>query len=214
MKFDQPPLPYKPQALEPHLSKKAVELHYNGHQKAYLDKLNALPEVADMAQAPLEDVILRGKHARKMASVNVLPQKPQPTVMFNMAAQVYNHTFFFRSLHPKGGKKPTGDVAQIIDNQYGSYDNFRKKLVARAKSLFGSGWIWIALDEENDLRILQGIGAETPFVYGAIPLLTIDVWEHAYYLDYQIDRGEYVKTLIEHLLNWDFANENLKNIED
>jgi len=214
MKFDLPPLPYKPQALEPHLSKKAISLHHDGHQKAYVEKLNALPEVAKMEETSLEDVILRGKHSRKTASVNVLPPKPQPTVMFNMAAQVYNHTFFFRSLAPKGGGKPSGDVGQIIDNQYGSFENFCKKLRIRAKTLFGSGWIWIALDEENDLRILQGLDAETPFVYGAIPLLTIDVWEHAYYLDYQMDRVEYVKVLIEHLLNWDFANENLKNIEE
>ena len=213
MKFDLPPLPYKAKDLEPYLSKKAVDLHYNGHQKAYVEKLNSLPEVADMDPTSLETVILRGKHEHKRAPVNVLPSKPQPSVMFNMAAQVYNHTFFFRSLKPKGGGEPTGDVAKIIDNQYGSFENFCKKLRARAKSLFGSGWIWITLDEENDLRILQGLNAETPFVYGAIPLLTIDVWEHAYYLDYEIDRAKYVKVLIENLLNWDFANENLKNIE-
>ncbi len=213
MTFDLPPLPYKAKDLEPHLSKKAVDLHYNGHQKGYVEKLNSLPEVADMESTTLETVILRGKHERKKTPVNVLPSKPQPSVMFNMAGQVYNHTFFFRSLKPKGGGAPTGDVGQIIGNQYGSFENFCKKLRARAKSLFGSGWIWIALDEENDLRILQGLNAETPFVYGAIPLLTIDVWEHAYYLDYQIDRAEYVKVLVENLLNWDFANENLKNIE-
>jgi len=213
MKIDLPPLPYKVSELAPHISKKALDLHYNSHQKGYVKKLNGIPEVVNLDEGTkLEDIILMGKRERKNSSVHVIPPKPQPSVLYNMAAQVYNHTFFFRSLKPKAGGEPGGDIGQIITNQYGNYESFRKKIRARAKGLFGSGWIWIALDEDNDLRILQGLGADTPFVYGIVPLLVIDVWEHAYYLDYDNDRGAYVDALLENLINWDFANENLRNV--
>lgn len=214
MKFELPPLPYKVASLAPTISKKALELHYNSHQKGYLKKLNAFPEVINLEEgALLEDLILKEKRERKQSSVHVIPPKPQPSPVFNMAAQVYNHTFFFRSLRPKAGGEPTGDIAEIIRGQYGNYESFRKKVRARAKNLFGSGWIWIALDEDNDLRILQGLDADTPFVYGIAPLLVIDVWEHAYYLDYENDRGAYIDAVLERLINWDFANENLRNLE-
>lgn len=213
MKFDLPPLPYKVGDLAPHISKKALDLHYNSHQKGYLKKLNGLPEVVGLEEGTkLEDIILMARRERS-SSVHVLPPKPQPTVLYNMAAQVYNHTFFFRSLKPKGGGEPSGDIAEIISSQYGNYESFRKKVRARARGLFGSGWIWIALDEDNDLRILQGLGADTPFVYNTVPLLVIDVWEHAYYLDYDNDRGDYVDALMGNLINWEFANENLKGLE-
>lgn len=214
MKFELPPLPYKLSALAPTISKKALTLHYKSHQKGYLKKLNSFPEVIGLDENVLiEDLILKEKRERKQSSVHVIPPKPQPSSVFNMAAQVYNHTFFFRSLRPEAGGEPLGDIAQIIRSQYGSYASFRKKVVARAKNLFGSGWIWIALDEDNDLRILQGLDAETPFVYGMAPLLVIDVWEHAYYLDYENDRGAYIDAIFDNILNWDFANENLRNLE-
>ena len=214
MKFDLPPLPYKVGDLAPHISKKALDLHYNSHQKGYVKKLNGIPEVVSLEDGvKLEDVILMGKRERRSTSVHVIPPKPQPPVIYNMAAQVYNHTFFFRSLKPKGGGEPTGDIAAIIKKQYENWENFRKKIRARGKNLFGSGWIWIALDEDNDLRILQGLDADTPFVYGIVPILVIDVWEHAYYLDYENDRGAYIDAVLEHLIDWDFANENLRNIE-
>jgi Fe-Mn family superoxide dismutase len=214
MQFDLPPLPYKASALAPYISKKALELHYESHQKGYLKRLNSLPEVVGLeGDVKIEDVILAGKRERRSPSVHVIPPKSQPPTVYNMAAQVYNHTFFFRSLKPKGGEEPVGDIAEIVTSQYGNYESFRKKIRARAKSLFGSGWIWIALDEDNDLRILQGLNADTPFVYGIVPLLTIDVWEHAYYLDYENDRGAYIDAVLDHLINWDFANENLRNIE-
>lgn len=214
MKFELPPLPYRTVGLAPTISKKALDLHYNSHQKGYLKKLNSFPEVIHLEEGTLlEDLILKEKRERKQSSVHVIPPKPQPSSVFNMAAQVYNHTFFFRSLRPKAGGEPTGDIAQIIKSQYGNYESFRKKIIARAKNLFGSGWIWIALDEDNDLRILQGLDADTPFVYGIAPLLTIDVWEHAYYLDYENDRGAYVDAVLENLINWDFANENLRNLK-
>lgn len=214
MKFELPPLPYKTGALAPTISKKALDLHYNSHQKGYLKKLNSFPEVISLdGDILLEDLVLRERRGKKQSSVHILPPKPQPTSVFNMAAQVYNHTFFFRSLRPKGGGNPTGDIADIIKSQYGNYESFRKKIRARAKNLFGSGWIWIALDEDNDLRILQALDADTPFVYGIAPLLTIDVWEHAYYLDYENDRGAYVDAVLDKIVNWDFANENLRNLD-
>ena len=216
MRFDLPPLPYKMTALAPYISKKALELHYESHQAGYLKRLNSLPAVVSLAEGTdLESIILDAKRERTSVSVHVIPPKPQPSILYKMAAQVYNHTFFFRSLKPKGkgGGDPTGDIADIISSQYGNYENFRKKIRARAKSLFGSGWIWISLDEDNDLRILQGLEADTPFVYGIVPLLTIDVWEHAYYLDYENDRGAYIDAVLDHLINWDFANQNLRNID-
>jgi Fe-Mn family superoxide dismutase len=200
--------------LEPYISKKAMDLHYNGHQKTYLDTLNSLPEVINSEQILLEDLILKAKQEKHLtSSVHVIPPKPQSSHLYNMAAQVYNHTFFFRSLRSGGGKEPKDDIADIIKSQYGNYDSFFKKIKARAKNLFGSGWIWIVLDEDNDLRILQGLNADTPFVYGMVPLLVIDVWEHAFYVDYENKKENYIDAVIENLLNWEFANENLKNID-
>ncbi len=212
MKFDLPPLPYKTSALVPFISKKTIDLHYNSHQKGYLQKLNAFPEIVNLDPgARLEEVILAAK-SQQSASMNVIPPPPHSSPIYDNSAQVYNHTFYFRSLKPKGGGLPTGDIADIIKSQYGNYESFRKKIRARAKNLFGSGWIWIALDEDSDLRILQGLDADTPFVYGIVPLLAIDVWEHAYYIDYENDRGLYIDKILDHLINWDFANENLRNL--
>jgi len=212
VKFDLPPLPYKTNALAPYLSEKAIDLHYNKHAKGYLKKLNSLPEVANLDDdVSLEWLILKSRKDRRKALGHVLPPRSQPTAVFNNAAQLYNHTFFFRSLRPKGGGAPTGEMGEIVTAQYGSWENFRKRIRSRGKGLFGSGWIWIALDEESDLQIIQGLDAETPFVYGMLPLLTIDVWEHSYYPDYENKRVDYLEAVLDHLINWDFANENLKH---
>ena len=210
MKFDLPPLPYKVDALEPHLSRKAIDLHYNKHTKGYLKKLNSLPEVANLDEKiSLEQLILQSRKERRRPLGHVLPPRTQPTAVFNNAAQLYNHTFFFRSLKPDGGGAPAGDIGEIITAQYGSWDSFRKRIKARGKGVFGSGWVWIVLDENNDLQIVQGLNAETPFVYGMLPLLAIDVWEHSYYPDYENDRSKYLEAVVDNLLNWDFANENM-----
>lgn len=214
MKFDLPPLPYKLDALEPYLSQKAVDLHYNKHAKGYLKKLNSLPEVANLeGPITLEGLILQSRKDRRRALGHVLPPRSQPTAVFDNAAQLYNHTFFFRSLKPEGGGEPDGDIAEIINSQYGNWESFKKRVKSRGKSVFGSGWVWIALDEDNNLQIVQGLNAETPFVYGMLPILTIDVWEHAYYPDFENERAKYLETVIDNLLNWDFANENLEHAQ-
>ena len=210
MRFVLPSLPYATDALEPHLSKRAVELHYKGHLKGYIDQLNRMPVVSSMPKAKLEEVILQGKHEFDDSRTSVLPPGRHASTLYNVSAQVYNHVFFFQSIDPKGGGEPTGDIAEIIDAQYGDYASFKRRLIARGKNLFGSGWVWVVLDDEAQLLILRGLNAETPFVYrGLVPILCIDVWEHAYYLDYENRRGEYLEVVIDHLLNWKFANKNL-----
>jgi len=212
MKFSMPVLPFEYDALEPTISAKAVELHYAGHLRGYVDKLNRIPAVANSDKKKLEEFILQGQQEKNRNLLGVLPPGNHPTQLFNMAAQVYNHTFFFRSLSPKGGGEPTGDFKTIVENQHGSWTDFRKRLIAKGKSLFGSGWLWICLDDEGQLIILKGLDAETPIVYrGLSPILCIDVWEHAYYLDYENHRDKYLEKVIDKLINWKFANKNLVN---
>lgn len=210
MKFTMPPLPYSLDDLEPSISKKSLDLHYSGHLKGYINKLNQLPQVANSEKMKLEEFIIEGKKSFERDLTGTLPPGNHSSTLYNMSAQVYNHVFFFRSLSPSGGGEPKGDFKDIVDGQYGSWDKFKKKLIAKGKSIFGSGWLWICLDDEGELGILKGIGAETPIVYrGMSPILCIDVWEHAYYLDYTLNRGEYLESVIENIINWDFANKNL-----
>lgn len=210
MKFALPKLPYKLSALEPTISKQQLEVHYKGHLKGYVDKLNGLPIVVAMGPTKLEEVILRGKHEMEDRRMDVLPPGKHPSSLYNLSAQVFNHTFFFKSLKADGGGEPKGDIADIINAQFGDYADFRKKLIAKGKNLFGSGWLWVVLDDEGQLSILKGLNAETPIVYrGLMPILCIDVWEHAYYLDYENRRGEYLERVVDNLLNWQWANRNL-----
>jgi len=213
MRFTFPPLPYPMNALEPHISERAIELHYKGHLKDYIDQLNRLPAVSRMPKMSLEELILQGKHEHVDNRTTVLPPGEHASTLYSLSAQVYNHTFFFRSLSPDGGGEPKGDIGEIIEAQYGDFVSFKRKLIARGKNLFGSGWIWIVLDDEAQLIIIRGLNAETPFVYrGLIPILCIDVWEHAYYIDYENRRGEYLNAVIDHLINWEFANKNISNV--
>ena len=211
MRLVLPKLPYELDALAPTISKHQLELHYKGHLKGYIDKLNRLPEIANSERMKLEEIIIKGKHEHSDNRTDVLPPGEHASTLYNLSAQIYNHTFYFNSMSPKGGGEPTGDIADIINAQYGSWGSFRKKLIAKGKNLFGSGWIWITVDDEGDLSIIKGLDAETPFVYrGLMPILCIDVWEHAYYIDYENRRGEYLKGVIDNLLNWKFANKHLK----
>lgn len=214
MKFVLPKLPYDLDALEPTISSRQLELHYLSHLKGYIDKLNRLPDVANADRMKLEEIVLKGRHEHVDNRTGVLPPGEHSSTLYNLSAQAYNHTFFFRSLKPKGGGKPTGDIGEIIDSQFGSYEKFRKKLIAKGRNLFGSGWIWVVIDDEGELAIIKGLDAETPIVYrGIVPILCIDVWEHAYYVDYENRRGDYLRGVIDHLINWDFANKNLANVE-
>ena len=196
--FSLPPLPYADTALEPLISANTLSFHYGKHHKAYVDNLNKLVEGKDMATMSLEQIIHASAGKADMAGV------------FNNAAQVWNHTFYWNSMKPNGGGKPTGPLAAAIDKDLGGYDKFKADLSAAAMTQFGSGWAWHVSDA-GTLKIVKTGNAEVPLTKGQKPLLTIDVWEHAYYLDYQNLRAKYVETLIDKLLNWDFANQNFAN---
>ena len=193
--FSLPPLPYADTALEPLISANTLSYHYAKHHKTYVDNLNKLVEGKDLAQMSLEEIIHASAGKAEMAGV------------FNNAAQVWNHTFYWNSLKPNGGGKPTGAIAAAIDKDLGGYDKFKADLSAAAVTQFGSGWAWLVSDA-GTLKIVKTGNAEVPLTKGQKPLLTIDVWEHAYYLDYQNLRAKYVEALIDKLLNWDFANQN------
>jgi Fe-Mn family superoxide dismutase len=191
-----PPLPYAEGALAPVISANTIGFHYGKHHKAYVDNLNKLIMGTELADVPLEQIV------RKTAGA------ADKQAIFNNAAQVWNHTFYWNSLKPKGGGKPSGDLAKKIEAGFGSFENCRNELLSAAVSQFGSGWAWLVV-EGGALKVVKTPNAEVPFTRGQIPLLTIDVWEHAYYLDYQNRRADYVNAVIDKLLNWDFAAENL-----
>ena len=194
--FSLPPLPYADNALAPVISANTLSFHYGKHHKAYVDNLNKLVAGTDYESAPLEKIITDTAGKADKAGV------------FNNAAQIWNHTFYWSSLRGNGGGQPTGKIAQMIESDLGGYENFKKELAATTVSQFGSGWGWLVVDG-GKLKIAKTGNAEVPFTKGQKPLLTIDVWEHAYYLDYQNRRPDYVSAVIEKLLNWDFAAENL-----
>ena len=194
--FTLPPLPYPDNALDPVISANTLSFHYGKHHKAYVDNLNKLVAGTEYEGATLEKIITE------------TAGKADKSGIFNNGAQVWNHTFYWNSLKPKGGGKPTGRIGQMIDSDLGGYDTFRKDFANACVTQFGSGWGWLAV-EGGKLKIVKTPNAEPPFIKGATPLLTVDVWEHAYYLDYQNRRPDYVNAVIDKLLNWDFAAENL-----
>jgi superoxide dismutase, Fe-Mn family len=194
--FTQEPLPYPETALEPVISARTVGFHYGKHHKAYVDNLNKLAVGTAFADLPLEKVILG------------TAGQPEKAALFNNAAQVWNHTFYWRSLSPKGGGAPPAALARRIEADFGSVDACRKELAAAAAAQFGSGWVWLVADGKT-LKVVKTGNADVPFVKGLKPLLTIDVWEHAYYLDYQNRRADYVNALLDKLIDWEFALKNL-----
>ena len=194
--FTLPPLPYAENALEPVISANTMSFHYGKHHKTYVDNLNNLVKGTDYENASLEKII------------NETAGKADKAGLFNNAAQVWNHTFYWHSMKGNGGGKPSGKIAELIDAAFGGYDNFRKEFSATTVSQFGSGWGWLVLDG-GTLKIVKTSNAEVPFTKGQKPLLTIDVWEHAYYLDQQNKRAVYVDAVIDKLLNWNFATQNL-----
>ena len=194
--FTLPPLPYADNALEPVISANTISFHHGKHHKTYVDNLNNLVKGTPFEGATLEKI------------VTDTAGKADQAALFNNAAQIWNHTFYWHSLKPHGGGKPTGRLAQMIDASFGGYDEFRKQLSATTVSQFGSGWGWLVADH-GALKVVKTANAEVPFTKGQKPLLTIDVWEHAYYLDHQNKRAAYVDAVIDRLLNWDFAAANL-----
>jgi len=178
------------------ISAETLSFHYGKHHKAYVDNLNKLVAGTDLADTPLEKVIA------------ATAGKPDKAGVFNNAAQIWNHTFFWNSLKPNGGGAPTGAIASGIETAFGSFDNFKKEFANAAMTQFGSGWAWLVADK-GTLKVVKTPNAETPLTSGLTPLVTIDVWEHAYYLDYQNRRADFVSAVIDKLLNWEFANANL-----
>ncbi|QAT84728.1 superoxide dismutase, Fe [Corallococcus coralloides] len=193
MPFTLPELPYKKDALAPHMSQETLEFHHDKHHAAYVNKLNELTAGKPEAAKSLEEVILSSDGA-----------------VFNNAAQVWNHTFFWSCMKPAGGGKPTGDIAAAIDRDFGSYDEFKRQFTEAAITQFGSGWAWLVKDG-NKLSIMKTSNADLPMKHGKKALLTVDVWEHAYYIDYRNLRAKFVEVFLNSLVNWDFVNENLKN---
>jgi superoxide dismutase, Fe-Mn family len=192
MSFQLPELPYSKDALAPHISVETIEYHYGKHHNAYVTKLNELVKGTEFESMSLEDVI-----------------KKSTGGMFNNAAQVYNHTFYWNCLKPKGGGEPTGKIADAISKQFGSFATFKEKFSTAAQTQFGSGWAWLVQNKDGSLAIKQTSNAGCPLTDGETPILTCDVWEHAYYIDYRNARPNYVQAFWN-LVNWDFASQQLK----
>jgi Fe-Mn family superoxide dismutase len=193
MSLTLPTLPYALDALEPHLSRRTVATHHGRHHAAYVEKARALVKGTALEDASLEEIV--------KASVG-------SGELFNVAAQAWNHAFLWQSMRPGGGGPAHGAIAALIDESFGTHTAFCKAFVTAAGDQFGSGWAWLVLDGPR-LRIVATSNAETPLLTGLVPLLTIDVWEHAYYLDYLNRRLDYIAVFLAHLANWEFANHNL-----
>lgn len=192
MAFELPPLPYEQNALEPHISSETLEFHYGKHHKTYVDKLNGLVVGTDFESKSLEDVV-----------------KSSEGGMFNNAAQIWNHTFYWNCLSPSGGSAPTGAAAEAIDATFGSFDAFKEAFTNSAINNFGSAWTWLVKNADGSVAIMNTSNAATPLTDSAVtPILTVDVWEHAYYIDYRNARPSYLAAFWE-LINWDFVNANL-----
>jgi Fe-Mn family superoxide dismutase len=197
MTFELPSLPWAENALEPYTSARTISFHYGKHHKAYVDNLNKLVAGSDLENQSLEDII------------RAVANDSSKVGVFNNAAQVWNHTFFWRCMQPGGGGKPGGEMAQRIEAAFGSYEKFAEQFKAAAVGRFGSGWAWL-IDDGGTLKIISTPNADTPLAHNQKALLTVDVWEHAYYLDYQNRRPDFVQTFLDHLVNWEFVAQNLK----
>ncbi len=195
MAFDLLPLPYAKSALEPHMSAKTLEFHHGKHHRAYVTSLNSLVENTPLAGKSLESIIRETAKDTSKAGI------------FNNAAQVWNHAFFWNSMKPAGGGAPVGDLISRIDHDFGGLEKFKELFQQAAVGQFGSGWAWLVADKRK-LKIVKTANAMTPIVQGQVPLLTCDIWEHAYYLDYQNRRPDFVRVFLDQLVNWDFAAKN------
>lgn len=190
MEHELPPLPYAMNALEPHISKETLEFHYGKHHEAYVTNLNKLVKGTEFEDKPLEDIVRTAQGG-----------------IFNNAAQTWNHTFFWNSMSPRGGGQPTGQLLKSIESKFGSLDDFREKMSAAAIAVFGSGWAWLVKLPDGSVGIQTTANALTPLTSDNTPLLTLDVWEHAYYIDYRNKRPDFVAAYWN-LVNWDFATKN------
>ncbi|MGQ0383074.1 MAG: superoxide dismutase [Gammaproteobacteria bacterium] len=196
MSLKLPPLPYALDELEPHLSRLTLSLHYGRHHAAYLERTVHLVRHTPLETAPLEQIV-------RSSAAN--PDRR----LFHAAAQSWNHDFYWRGMKTRGGGKPYGAAARLVDESFGDYPTFCQEFIRTASELFGSGWTWLVLDGDR-LRIASTGNADTPLISSRTPLLACDVWEHAYYPDYQNRRMDYVAAFLTHLVNWDFVNANLE----
>ncbi len=196
MAHELPKLPYEMTALEPHISRKTLEYHHGKHHQTYVTNLNnLLKDHPTYATLSLEEVIQRSFGEKN-------------TSIFNNAAQVWNHTFYWHCMRPNGGGQPGGDLLALIHRDFGTYEAFREAFTQAALTQFGSGWAWLVL-KDGKLSIMKTGNADLPMVHGAKALLTIDVWEHAYYIDYHNLRAQYINIFLDHLVNWDFVGSNM-----
>ncbi|HRG98183.1 MAG TPA: superoxide dismutase [Polyangiaceae bacterium] len=193
MPFSLPELPYAKDALAPHLTAETLDFHHGKHHNAYVVNLNKLLEGKPEASKTLEEIVLASDGG-----------------VFNNAAQIWNHTFYWSSMKPGGGGEPTGDLKAAIDRDFGSFAKFKEEFSAAAATQFGSGWAWLVV-KDGKLSVTKTANADLPMKHGQTALLTCDVWEHAYYIDYRNARPKYVETFLNHLANWDFAAANLAN---
>ncbi len=196
MAFELPALPYSKDALEPHMSAETMDYHHGKHHNTYVVNLNKLLDGGDLAGKTLEEIVAATAGDAAKAGV------------FNNAAQVWNHTFFWHCMKPGGGGAPSGDLATRIDAAFGSFDAFKQEFTNAALTQFGSGWAWLVVDG-GALKVVKTPNADTPIAHGQTPLLCIDVWEHAYYIDHRNARPKFVETFLGNLANWDFAAANL-----
>jgi superoxide dismutase, Fe-Mn family len=198
MAYELPSLPYDYTALEPYISKSTLEFHHDKHHAAYVNNFNNAVKGTDLDSKSLEEVI------------KTIANDPDKAGVFNNAAQSWNHSFYWKCIKPNGGGTPTGALAQKIDADFGGFDKFVEAFKTAGATQFGSGWAWLVL-EGNTLKVTKTSNAGNPLTSGQIPLLTMDVWEHAYYLDYQNKRPDYIADFLGKLVNWDFVAENLAN---
>jgi len=196
MPITLPELPYAQNALEPHISAHTLSFHHGKHHQAYVTNLNNLVKDTDMAALSLEEIIKKTAGDAGKAGI------------FNNAAQIWNHTFYWHSMKPNGGGAPKGKIAERINKDFGSFDKFKEEFKTAGATQFGSGWAWL-VEENGKLKVTKTPNADLPMVHGQKALLTMDVWEHAYYLDFQNRRPDYIATFLDKLVNWDFAEANL-----
>ncbi len=199
--IELPPIPWADNALEPYISERTISFHYGKHHRTYVENTNKLIKDTEFAGLPLEEIVVK------------TAGKPEYASIFNNASQSWNHTFFWNSMEPGGGGTPSGKLAEMINRTFGSFDKFREEFASAALTQFGSGWAWLAIDN-GVLKVTKTSNADSPLAHGQTPLITIDVWEHAYYLDYQNRRKDFIDAYLNNLVNWDFAEENLKKYLD
>jgi len=192
MEHTLPPLPYEMNALEPHISQETLEYHYGKHHQTYVNNLNKLVPGTEYEDLELESII----------------KKAPAGGVYNNAAQIWNHTFFWSCMKPSGGGEPTGALADAIKDKWGSFEDFKKAFATSAAGNFGAGWTWLVKKSDGSVDIVNMGAAGTPLTTGDKPLLTIDVWEHAYYIDYRNRRPDFVAAFLNNLVNWDFAAQN------